>query len=318
MMRRLQRLYASSRFWHLGVGPAVLVYGIALYAFGQMRLEHALLLGGWLVVTYVPRLRALAKGLLPFFLFGLLYDALRFVTPFAHAHVAIHVEGPYRLELQLFGWRTEAGDVVIPSEALTAIRSPVVLLAAGFAYFFFIYEVFLFAIYLLVKDRLLVARFGWTFLLLCIVGFVTYYVYPAAPPWYVAQHGLGPADVHALPDAARLREVDALLGVSFFASFYARSSNVFGAIPSLHAAYPLLVWFYARRSPLARWHWAFLAFFLLMCFSAVFLYHHYLIDVILGAAYALGAYGLMEGVLYRGAVTSQRVVHAEATLDQRA
>ena len=56
---------------------------------------------------------------------------------------------------------------------------------------------------------------------------------PAEPPT-----GDGPADLAALPSPAGTARFDALLGIHYFASFYARNTNVFGAMPSLHASYP--------------------------------------------------------------------------------
>ena len=78
------------------------------------------------------------------------------------------------------------------------------------------------------------------------------------------------------------------MGITYFKEFYARSSNVFGAVPSLHTAYAFVAWFYARPV-FPRGHWIFLAFWALMGFAAVYLRHHYTIDVLLGAIYAYAA-----------------------------
>jgi membrane-associated phospholipid phosphatase len=85
--------------------------------------------------------------------------------------------------------------------------------------------------------------------------------------------------------AAALR-FDALTGTHIFANMYARASDVFGAMPSLHAAYPLLVALALRglgHRTLAVFAWCYMA---LMCFAAVYLQHHYVIDVMGGLAYA--------------------------------
>jgi membrane-associated phospholipid phosphatase len=123
-----------------------------------------------------------------------------------------------------------------------------------------------------------------------LAGFVTYYVYPAAPPWYVAQYGLGPANFAVQASPAAAIRWDDLVGVHYFASFYGRSADVFGAIPSLHVAQPLLVFLFARRlrSPMVSWTSGLYA--LLVAFSAIYLQHHYLLDVLIGAAYAVVAY----------------------------
>ena len=48
-------------------------------------------------------------------------------------------------------------------------------------------------------------------------------------------------------EGPRLAHVDALMGWKYFAGFYGRSNDVFGAVPSLHVSYPLLVILYGWR-----------------------------------------------------------------------
>ncbi len=298
-MQVFSRLSAKPQFWSLAVGPAVVAYAGVLGLLGALRTEHVALLGAWALLAFWPKTHGVIRGLFPFFLFGLVYDSLRFVTPVLHGWIPPHVEGPYRLEAALFGV-TSDGRVQTPPELLAQVDSSALLLLCAFAYFFYIYEVCLFGIYLVAKKDAVLRRFGWAFFTLCMLGFITWYAYPAAPPWYALKYGLGlPADLAAPGDPARLAQVDALLGITFFHGMYVRSSNVFGAIPSLHAAYPLLVWLYVRHSPLKRFHWVCFGFWILMSFSAVFLGHHYVIDVLLGSLYALIAYYLAEELLHR-------------------
>jgi membrane-associated phospholipid phosphatase len=132
-----------------------------------------------------------------------------------------------------------------------------------------------------------------------VAGFVTYHIYPAAPPWYYHSHGcvvdLG-ASASAGPNLAR---VDELLGVHYFTAFYGRSNDVFGAIPSLHVAYPLLIVMEGWRHH--RWllRSVTLLYFSMMCFAAVYLDHHWLIDVIVGLGYGVGVYAAMSWVFRR-------------------
>src|SRR5204862_510558 len=125
------------------------------------------------------------------------------------------------------------------------------------------------------------------FLVVNLLGFATYFIYPVAPPWYVTEYGLGPARLDVLPAAAAASRFDLLLGTHFFDGIYGRGIDVYGAYPSLHVAYPLLVIWATFRAPELRWARApAIGFFLLMCLSAVYLQHHYVIDVLLGIAYA--------------------------------
>ncbi|MDQ6257861.1 hypothetical protein NO275_08405, partial [Campylobacter jejuni] len=75
---------------------------------------------------------------------------------------------------------------------------------------------------------------------------VIYYVYPAAPPWYVQLHGFD--FLASTPgNTGGLERFDAFFGVDIFHSLYSKSSNVFAAMPSLHSSYPLIVLFYGIK-----------------------------------------------------------------------
>jgi len=227
------------------------------------------------------------------FCVGLLYDSMKHVTPFFHSINPPRVEDIYRLEQFLFGIEMPDGRLITPPEYFIGRYQIALDLPCAFAYCFYMYESFLLAFYLFAKNQLMLRRFTWAFFVTNLLGMVTYYVFPAAPPWYVVEHGLGPAILDAAASPARLGVVDTYLGIQYFEGFYARSSNVFGALPSLHAAYPIIAWLHTRKS-FPRMHWLFLAFALLTGFAAVYLLHHYLIDVLLGALYALVAYSLVS------------------------
>jgi membrane-associated phospholipid phosphatase len=94
-------------------------------------------------------------------------------------------------------------------------------------------------------------------------------------------------------EGPNLARVDAWLGVHYFGGFYARSKNVFGAMPSLHCAYPLLIvlegWKPFAALERAKWplRVASVAYSLWMCAAAVYLDHHWILDVIVGLGFAL-------------------------------
>jgi len=120
------------------------------------------------------------------------------------------------------------------------------------------------------------------------MGWVVWIGWPAAPPWYIDLYGPGPALLSAPPSPAGAARFDAIVGTPLFASFYARSSNVFGAMPSLHAGYAILtaIVSFSAGGWLRRFTIVYAA---LMAFAAVYLRHHYLLDVIAGALVALAA-----------------------------
>jgi membrane-associated phospholipid phosphatase len=198
----------------------------------------------------------------------------------------IHVHEPYAFDLRFFGIHTPQG-ILTPNEWLQLHTNPALDLVCGLAYtpFLFIGESILLALYLHFKGLpRLAERFTWVFVWTNFVGFTVYYVYPAAPPWYVAAHGFV-ADLGVRASAAGALRFDQLLGLPVMQGFYGKSADVFGAIPSLHVAYPLLALLYGFRLPRFR---AFaVSYLVLICFSAVYLDHHYLLDIFLGFIDAL-------------------------------
>jgi membrane-associated phospholipid phosphatase len=65
---------------------------------------------------------------------------------------------------------------------------------------------------------------------------------------------------------------------------------VFGAVPSLHVAYPLLMILEGWKRHRALGRTLLLAFYACMAFAAVYLDHHWIIDAIVGSTYAIIAF----------------------------
>jgi hypothetical protein len=295
-LRPLRRLRQTPpRLAALALGGMALYLAAMRAGTGRLRPEQLWVCGAaLLLVVWSDGSRRLLRGLAPFLLFGIAYDLTHLTQPLVR-HLTVRVAEPYLAERRLFGLPTAAGRL-IPSEWLALHPLPLLDLLTGTAYIVYVYWSIGLAAWLALRrpdpaGQRLLSRYGWTFLLLNLAGFATYYLYPAAPPWYVAAHGLGPADLSVGASAAGAARWDALTGIPYFAAFYGRSADVFGAIPSLHAAYPLFTFLYGRELR-SRWlDAASLGLFLLTSFAAVYLGHHYLLDVLLGAAYALAAWG---------------------------
>ena len=142
---------------------------------------------------------------------------------------------------------------------------------------------------------------------LAAIGFTTYVLFPAAPPWLASRDG-------ALPPTARLvKLIWTHVPVAHFRLLFekgARYSNHVAAIPSLHAAYSLLIALVLWRSA-PRWPWRLLlaAYPLAMGFALVYSGEHYAIDIVLGWIYAVAAYVAVERIADRLAV--RRAAQAE-------
>lgn len=260
-------------------------WGASILARGETRWELFVLAllppglalaGGWS--------RALLRGAYPMLLVAVLYDALRFVRDLGLSPARVHVCDLRALEARLFG---EGGRTV--HDAIQARTIPALDLLAAVPYASFLYVIVGAAIWLSRRHREAFRRLGWAFFFLNVAAFTTHHAWPSAPPWYFHLHGCTvdlSVGASAGPNLAR---VDALLGVDYFRATYARSQDVFGALPSLHMGYPLLVlragWAHFGRAARALA----LGYAALMAFAAVWLDHHWIVDLVTGAAFALAA-----------------------------
>ena len=135
-------------------------------------------------------------------------------------------------------------------------------------------------------------RYVATVALMAMMGFLTYALVPAAPPWMASQAG------HLEPTTRLTGYVWSEIPIAHFNSLFERGSqyaNPVAAVPSLHAAYSLLIvmflWRYAGRfAPL-------LALYpLAMAFALVYFAEHYVSDILLGWIYAVFAYWVVSKV----------------------
>ncbi|MCP3136423.1 phosphatase PAP2 family protein [Pyxidicoccus xibeiensis] len=266
---------------------------VALVAYtGRLRWDHvaadALLLG---VAWAGPRTRRFLLGGFPLWLTGMLLDSQGL---WLFLRGPIHTGDLWELERQ---WFPAPGGTHWPEWWATRFH-PALDLVTGFSYAAYLYEVFAVAIFFFVEKDSRFQRLCWAFLAVNAIGVVVYVLYPAAPPWYILQYGHGPADLTAPPSPAGTARFDALLGISYFAGFYSRNTNVFGAMPSLHAAYPFMVAFYVWNRGWA-WRVSTGLFALLVAFSAVYLTHHYILDVLAGMFATLAAVLVVETLFAR-------------------
>jgi inositol phosphorylceramide synthase catalytic subunit len=230
--------------------------------------------------------RRLAAGAYPMALVAAVYAAMRRVEGLGVTPQRVHLCDLRDREVALFGIHTPGG-LVTPSEWFAAHGNRALDALCAFPYATFVLVCVACAGWLYARDYDRMVRFAWCFFALNVTGFVTYHLYPAAPPWYFLAHGCT-VDAAALPsEGPALARFDAWTGVPYFAHMYAGSSAVFGAMPSLHVAYSLLVvvegWSLMSRA----WRACAGAFFALMCFAAVYLDHHWVQDVVAGAACCL-------------------------------
>ena len=293
MMALVRRLREHiKRLWpRYALAPLLPFLGYALLsaARGDLRVEHvgALLLVIALAYTN-QRTKSILVAIYPLGLVGLLYDGMRPLQNVGLTPERVHVCDVRALEARLFGFEADGVRFTL-HDFFRTHHWPAIDLLCAFPYATFILVSFVCAAFLAFRDRPAMRRFTWAFLAMNVAGFITYHLVPAAPPWYFHAHGCSVDLATRASEGPVLTRVDAMLGISYFHAMYSKASSVFGAIPSLHCAYPLLVVLEGWRSFSKPVRVLSVAYWLLMIFSSVYLDHHWLIDGILGSTYALVA-----------------------------
>jgi hypothetical protein len=134
-------------------------------------------------------------------------------------------------------------------------------------------------------------------LIVSLLGEITFVLAPTAPPWLAADHGLIPPVHHVIKQSL----YD--LGLTDLAAKKDEpgSYNIVAALPSLHAAWPLIGLLVIRKHRLPRWLLVTQALlFVGVVFAIVYTGEHYLVDALVGCLYAFGAWWLLHLVLRTG------------------
>ena len=144
------------------------------------------------------------------------------------------------------------------------------------------------------RDAFLALMFG--ILGVSLLGDITFVLAPTAPPWMAAEQGHIPEIHHLL----KISLYD--LGLSQAGDLVGDPTkyNTVAAVPSLHAAYPIVCLLVTIRYGLPRWTTVLAALqFVAVLFAIVYMGDHYVSDAIAGVAYALVASLLVEKALGR-------------------
>jgi len=192
----------------------------------------------------------------------------------------VHIADLYNFEKHLFGINLN-GKLVTPNEYFRLKSTTFLNIVTGLFYLCWIPVPLSFAAYLFFTNKKQFLYFALTFLFVNILGFIVYYLYPAAPPWYVEYYGF---NFHPLTvgNTGGLSKFDAYFHIELFRSIYAKGSNVFAAMPSLHSAYPVIVIYYGLKNRLGLVNVFFAIVVLGIWFTAVYASHHYILDVLAG------------------------------------
>ncbi len=151
------------------------------------------------------------------------------------------------------------------------------------------------------RRRTLFYRFAASLLALSYAGALTFYLFPAAPPWAASEKGLIPF----LANPAGVQAASSPLPTDSGPIYHLVAGNPYAAIPSLHEGYSFLIFlFIATVAWRTRWRWLGLVavvYPIVQSFAVVYTANHYVVDLIIGALYATGAwYGMLRLWRWRG------------------
>lgn len=273
-----------------------LLYFCWVYFFVGLRPDHISLIAIVLVSYFVhPFTRKIVTAFLIFIVYWIIYDSMRVFPNYLVND--IHIIEPYLYEKSLFGINFN-NNTLSPNEYFLATSSTFLDVMSGLFYINWVPIPLLFATYLFLKNKFLLLQFFSAFLVVNLIGFIGYYTFPAAPPWYYAEYG-NQILFNTPGNCAGLANFDAFFNINLFHSLYEKNANVFAAMPSLHASYPIIVLIYAIKQKIRLGIIIFVVFLAGIWFSAVYSGHHYVIDLLAGGFCALIGIYLFDKVLLK-------------------
>src|ERR1700728_1800473 len=148
------------------------------------------------------------------------------------------------------------------------------------------------------RDHARFRRFVPIFVGLTFIGYITYVLYPAMPPWLASQTG------HIQPITRIIPVVWDHVGVHGAAALFTggnRFDNNIAAMPSLHAAYPMLLLLFFWKRAHRPLRVVLVTYVLAMAFTLVYTGEHFVLDEFVGWTYAAIAYFLGSYLLDRWA-----------------
>jgi hypothetical protein len=215
--------------------------------------------------------------------YWIIFDYMKAIPNYTVSHV--HIADLYNFEKRLFGINFN-GARLTPNEYWRINGTTTLDIIAGLFYICWIPVPLSFGVFLFFKNRREFLSFALTFLVVNLLGFVVYYTFPAAPPWYVHEHGFTFIP-KTIGNTGGLAKFDAYFNVSIFKSIYAKGSNVFAAMPSLHSAYPVIVMYYGLKNRLGFINIVLATVMVGIWLTAIYTSHHYILDVLAGITIAI-------------------------------
>ncbi len=144
------------------------------------------------------------------------------------------------------------------------------------------------------RDRALFRRFAAAFLTLAAMSFIIYIVYPAVPPWMASKQYHAIPHINKIFDDFNYAVQQKMFGHQYFSLLNVGYDKV-AAMPSLHAAFPVLGMLYLCKA-FGRWGLLMLVYVVTIWFAVIYMGEHWIIDVLVGLVCAVVAYADVESV----------------------
>lgn len=257
-------------------------YAAVMFVIGDLRPEHvAIPLLACTLAYATPKTKRFFIDVSPYLAVAIGYDSVRYARQWLLTPEQVWGCGLRELELSAFA----VAPGVTLQDYLATHNSPALDLLFAVPYAIFVYVAIAYAAYLFFVDRPRMRHYLWAFAIANFTSFAMWLLIPAAPPWYIREFGCA-IDLSAAPSPAALARVDTLLGIDYFARFYSRAASVFGAMPSMHCAYPVIGLLTAWRAASWKTRPIHVGYSALMVVAAVYLDHHWVWDALAGIAVA--------------------------------
>jgi membrane-associated phospholipid phosphatase len=282
----------------IGMLVWAVVFAVGVYFLG-VPTSDPLIAFGWLWLAtiawrnYLPWKQHLLflRDWLPIALLLVIYNVSR---SYADDLFAPHVTPMIDADRAMVGWFT--GDQVpttwLQQHLYHAGVIPWWLVIVTLVYVSHFLAVPTIAVILWLRAREPWARFMRRWFTLSVAGLITYFLYPAAPPWWAWQHGVLGEPVARISttgwDAIGLHSAGNTLN-----ALQVEQSNPVAAMPSLHTAYAMMAVAFFLPMVRKRWWPLLLAYPLAMTFTLVYTGEHYVIDVLVGWLYVAATFFLV-------------------------
>ena len=277
---------------------AFLALGIATRSFRVYHLFMLLAIPGAIVAA--ERGRQFFLDWAPLATTWIVYDRFRLIQSWLLSRVS--VEAPYRVEQWLFGWLSNgltpphAARAWLAAHAASPVWHAVAVAAQGvYVAHIFVYPALFLAWWFRgrshARDRERFTRHVRAFTVVNLLGFALYLLVPVAPPWWVSVNGFATPTT----DLVATVNIAAAMDGELIRRTITTAPNWFAAVPSLHGAYPVLLFLLAwRERARARWLVTIAAWGVAMWGATVLLNQHYIVDLLAGAAVAGAALWISE------------------------